>query len=125
MPKTLSAYTDIEASSEVMSASGYRLIQLLFEKFLQQINLAKTHLNNDAKLERNNCITKANDIITYLRSCLNFDESTNEFSTQLNLTYVNVQRCLINATLKNDVEYLELASMMITNVKSGWDQIKP
>lgn len=119
----LSAYTDIEASTEVMSASGHRLIQLLFEKFLQQVNLAKTHVNNNARTERNACITRANDIITYLRSCLNFTDSTQEFCNQLDSTYVVVQKCLLNATLKNDVEYLELASMMITNVKSGWDQI--
>lgn len=124
MVNSPSIYSDIELSTEVMSASKHRLIQLLFEKFLVHIQTAKKFMQENDILNRNNAISKANDIITYLRSCLNFDDAeTKKMSEQLDSTYVIVQKCLLNAMLKNDIEYLELASTMVNNVKSGWDEI--
>lgn len=119
-----SIYSDIGISTEVMSASSHRLIQLLFEKCMQQMQLAKEYIKNNERVNRNDSIAKANDIIIYLRSCLNIEnESTKQFSAQLDSTYLIIQKCLLNAMLKNDIEYLELATMMLTNIKSGWDQI--
>ena len=124
MTNSPSIYTDIELSTEIMSASDHRLIQLLFEKFLQHMQIAKMGIQNNERNSRNNAITKAYDIIVYLRSCLKFeDEEMKNFSEQLDSSYIMIQKCLLNATLKNDDEYLELASMMMTNIKSGWDEI--
>ena len=124
MANSLSVYADIDLSTDVMSASPHRLIQLLFGKFVQHTQLAKQAISSNNRANRNHHITKANDIIVYLRACLKYDdENIKKFSSQLDSSYALIQKCLINATLKDDGEYLELASQMMTTIKSGWDQI--
>ncbi|RDI39952.1 flagellar export chaperone FliS [Aquicella lusitana] len=117
-------YSEIEITTEVMSASRHRLIQMLFEKCLQQIQLAKAFVSSNEMDNRNNCIKKANEIILYLRACLNFQEkSAVDLANLLDSNYVFIEKCLLNAMLKNDEAYLDIALIVINNIKSGWDEI--
>lgn len=124
MTNSSALYTDIELSTEVMSASGHRLIQMLLEKCLQQINVAKSAIENKNIAKRNQAISRANDIVTYLAMCLNFqDEQTREIASLLATNYSIVEKCLLNAMLKNDIGYLDIGHTVIANIKEGWDQI--
>lgn len=125
MTNSPTLYTDIELSTEIMSASGHRLVQMLLEKTLQQIQTAKNGIEKRETEVRNQSISKANEIVTYLAMCLNFkDESAKELSNLLLTNYSIVEKCLLNAMLKNDVGYLDIATTVISNIKSGWDQIE-
>lgn len=124
MGNTPSAYSEIEVSTDIMTASNHRLIQLLFGKCLFHIRNAKTHLNNKDIANRNKSIAGANDIITYLRDCLKSDDAkTKKFSDQLHDSYALIQNYLLNAMITNNIEYLELTYSMIETIKSGWDEI--
>lgn len=117
-------YSDIELTTEVMDASKHRLIQLLYEKCLQQISFAKNAIVDKDIKRRHQTIAKAGDIVHYLRTCLNFkDDQTKELSSLLDINYVFVEKCLLKATLKNDIEPLDQAHLVLSTIKSGWDGI--
>lgn len=119
-----SLYEEVELTTEVMAASNHRLIQMLYEKSLQQLQITKTNIQNAQLEARNKNISRTYDIITYLRSCLNFkDENTKELSSMLDNNYIMIEKCLLNATLKNDIESINTALIILTNIKSGWDEI--
>ncbi len=122
---TTELYNDIEISTEVMTASGHRLIQMLLDKTLQQIQVAKKFVVENNLEQRNQALKKVSDIVSYLRSCLNFnDPLAKDLSTLLDAVYVFVETSVLNATLKNEVVYLDQAYQVIFAIKSGWDGIE-
>lgn len=124
MNSSLEIYNDIEASSEMMSASPHRLIQLLLEHCLQQINLAEQYIIKKDMNKRHHCISKAMNIITHLRECLTMQNDTMyEISKLLDTCYKYIGTNLVLATLYNDVEYLKLAYTSLLTIKLGWDSI--
>ena len=118
-----SAYKEVEMSTEIMSASPHRIIQMLFDRCLQQIHQAKHYVEKNDIINRNKCIVAACAIVSHLRDCLHFDDQTKQMAELLNKNYVLVEKSLLNAMLKNDADYLNMAAIIITNIKSGWDQI--
>ena len=124
MNSTSQLYSDIELTTEVMTASNHRLIQMLFDKCLQHIYLSRNHiLAQDYQSKRYN-ISKAADIVNYLRTCLNFeDKQAADLVTLLDSLYVFLEKSLLQATLKNETQYLDQAEKVLSIVKSGWDGI--
>lgn len=119
-------YSDIELETEVMTASNHRLIQMLIDKSLQHMKMAIAAMAEKDVPKKNKSISKAANIINYLRTCLNFnDERTVELATLLDSIYVFIEKSLLNATLRNDAHYVEQAEKVITILKSGWDGIAP
>lgn len=124
MPTSTNTYLDIELSTEVESASSHRLIQLLIDKCMQHLlNAKNATIANDLK-HKNYAITRANNIVGYLRACLNLEnDTTKELATQLDELYAFMENRLLYATLKNQSEYLEQAEIVLSNIKAGWDGI--
>ena len=119
-------YSDIELDTEVMGASPHRLVQMLIDKCLQRIQLAKTAIENKDIKQRHYAISKASETVDYLRLCLNFeDEKARELSQQLDNVYVILQTCLLHATLENNIAYLNTGIIVISNIKEAWDKIAP
>lgn len=117
-------YSDVELATEVMNASKHRLVQMLYERCLQQMTFAKNAIIDKDVKRKHKTIQKASDIIHYLRSTLNLkDETTKELAGLLDLNYTFIEKCLLKATLKNDFEPLDQAHMVLATIKSGWDGI--
>jgi flagellar protein FliS len=91
---------------------------------LQHIYLSRNHiLAQDYQSKRYN-ISKAADIVNYLRTCLNFeDKQAADLVTLLDSLYVFLEKSLLQATLKNETQYLDQAEKVLSIVKSGWDGI--
>lgn len=124
MNESVNSYADIEILTDVESASEHRLIQLLIDRCLQQINIAKSAIIEKNITLKHRSIKNAVDIINYLKNCLNHeDTSAKNLAKQLDELYDFLERCLINATLKNQTDYLEQAQGVLGNIKSGWDGI--
>lgn len=124
MNATTELYSDIELTTEVMTASSHRLIQMLIDKCLQQVRLAKTFITEKDIHKKHKAISKAADIINYLRTCLNFDdEKARDLSNLLDSIYIFIEKSLLEASLKNDVWYLDQSETVLTILKSGWDGI--
>lgn len=124
MKNATQAYRDVEVNSEVASASNHRLIQLLMEKCLEKMTEAENSITNNDVITRCKAISKVMDILGYLRACLSFkDEATTEMSNLLDSIYDFLERNMLMANMKNDVEYIQQCKRILKNVKSGWDSI--
>lgn len=118
------AYSEIGIESDVMSASSHRLIQLLLDKCLQHIEVSKTYIMANDISSKSQSISKALAITEYLRLCLNHtDEEVKKLSELLDSLYSYMQKNLVQANMKNDVQCLEEAKKVIREVKEGWDGI--
>lgn len=124
MNKTYESYEDIQLTSEVMESSSHRLIQLLINRCLQHIRIAKQSIiekNFDKKFQS---ISSAREIIEHLNSSLNFkDEKAQEIASLLQIVYNFIEKSLLQAAWKNDTEYLDEAEKVLSTIKSGWDGI--
>lgn len=122
--KAHQTYHEIDVSTDVMSASSHRLIQLLLEKCLQNMELAKSYMSANDIVKKCQSISKSMYIVNYLRACLNFKvESALELSERLESLYFFVEKRLLLANSQNKVEYLNEATEVLTTIKSGWDGI--
>jgi flagellar protein FliS len=121
MKNIYETYQDIGLSSEVTSASPAELIQLLFEKTIQQINIIKNSIEiNDLKMKYV-AINKLSDIISYLRDCLHGeDEKTLHVVTVLDSFYELIQSKLLVVSFKNDIDSLNQIHNMLSQVSSAW-----
>lgn len=119
------AYQEIGVTTDVMSATDYQLIQLLLDKSLQHVQIAKASVVNNNVPKKCYSIAKAMDIICYLRICLNKqDQSAQELAEMLDSLYSFSEKKLLEGNLKNDIGSLDQVINVITNIKSGWDGIK-
>ncbi|MDR3476565.1 MAG: flagellar export chaperone FliS [Gammaproteobacteria bacterium] len=117
-------YSNIELSTEIMSASGHRQIQLLIDKCLQHLQAAKIYIQEKQLTKKHEAIAKALDILIYMRSILNFkDQEAVALSTLLNTIYAASEKSVTLANLKNDVSYLDHVETALSQIKSGWDTI--
>jgi flagellar protein FliS len=118
------AYREIELSTEVMTASAHRLIQIMLERALQNIEFAKTYIQQKEINAKSQLIIKTLDIVEYLRLCLNHsDEKSKEMSKLLDSLYAFLQNNLRQANMTNDPEYLDKAKAVLVDIKAGWDGI--
>lgn len=124
MNTAFQTYNEIELSTDVMTASSHRLIQLLFNKCLQNMELAKIYIEKKDILKKCQSISKAMYIINYLRACLNFkDKTAYELSTLLDSIYKFIEKELLEANLRNDIDFLNRAINLLSTIKAGWDGI--
>jgi flagellar protein FliS len=117
-------YSNIELSTEIMSASSHRQIQLLIEKCLQHIHSAKIYIKENQLTKKHEVIAKALDILVYMRSILNVEEKNAiALSTLLGTIYASSEKNLMIANLKNDPSYLDHVEVVLSEIKAGWDAI--
>lgn len=120
----ISEYEDIELTTEVMTASNHKLIELLINKCLQEMNLAQMYIEANDNQKKLKSISKSMDIIGYLRMCLKFDDKkAHEMATLLDAIYDYLERTLLQANITNDTKFLDEAKKILSNIKEGWDGI--
>lgn len=125
MNTTYKMYDEIGLTTDVDNASNHKLIQLLFDKCLQNIEQAKHAMTAKDIIKKCYFISKAMYIINYLRSCLNLkDKNAMELSTLLRSIYIYIETQLLDANRYNLIEHLNEASKTLTTIKSGWDAIE-
>ena len=126
MNNAYQTYNEIEVSSEVLTASNHRMVQMLMEKCLQQIQLAKIAVANSDLQNKRKTIAKAGEIVSYLRDCLNFKEpEAQKLAELLDSLYDFMAKNFLQATLRNDISFLDQAHAVLSNIKEGWDGISP
>lgn len=117
-------YSDIELSTEISTASGHRLIQMLFDACLQQIRMGKVYIAEKNIQKKYASLSMAKDIVIYLRACLNFEDAeAKELCALLDSLYNFLEKNILQAALQNDVSFLDEAETVLSNIKSGWDGI--
>ena len=105
--------------SAVESASPDKLLGMLFEGAIRYIhNAGKAIEANEVKTAHDELI-KAEDIVLELMSTLNMDY---DISHNLIALYDYIYQQLVQANLKKEVEYLEIAESLLTELRDTFQQ---
>lgn len=118
-------YKEIELDTEIMQASPYRLVQMMFEKCIDGILISRQLIRENDIPKKCHMITKVIDIVCYLRETLDMEnEECHELSTHFKNVYDYVEHQLILANLKNEIQYLDNAYKHLQKIKTAWDKIE-
>ena len=118
-----SAYAKVGVESAVMSASPHQLIVMLFDGALAAIRTARIHLEGGNVAEKGKAISKALDIVNNGLLAALDAERGGEIAERLASLYDYVARLLLSANLHDDVESLNQAEALLTDVASAWREI--
>ena len=117
-----SAYQKIGTLSEVEDASPHRLIQLMMERILSSIGLARVQMDQGKLAEKGENISDAIGIINGLQASLNHS-ADQRMSDNFDALYTYMMRRLLEANLRNDSSILDEVTGLMRELKEGWDTI--
>ncbi len=116
------AYQQLDTQSQVEEASPHRLIQLMMERALAKIGLARSQLKDGKVQEKGNNITDAISIINGLQASLNH-KADRRMSENFDALYAYMMRRLLEANLQNDDGILDEVAGLLRELKEAWDAI--
>ncbi len=116
----LSAYKE----TRIKTASGGKLILMIYDEAIRQLNIAQEDLENDSyKLDNvSNSIIKAQDLITELIVSLDFDKG-GEIASSLFSLYMFFNQQLMDANFNKDIELLKKVRTYLTDLRSAWTEV--
>ena len=116
----LNAYRE----TKVKTASPGKLIIMLYDEAIKQINLAQDSLKAPRpKLDVvNNAIIRAQEMVTELMVSLDFERG-GEIAQTLFSLYMFFNRQLIEANLNKDVTPLQQVGGMLDELRLAWGQV--
>ena len=106
--------------NSVTTASPGELTMMLYNGCLKFIGKATTAIETNNISERNNNIQKAQNIIRELMVTLNMDM---EVSKNMIVLYEYVLDRLTHANIKNEVQALKDAEVLVTEFRDTWKQV--
>ncbi|HEY9279303.1 MAG TPA: flagellar export chaperone FliS [Eoetvoesiella sp.] len=119
-PHSAQAYAKIGLETQVLSASPEHLITLLFDGARTSVAKAKLYLQNKNIEGRGLAISKAIDIVdSGLKASIDM-EAGGELAQNLTATYELIIRNLLLANLNADMEKLNLAERLLTDLGDAW-----
>ena len=118
----INEYRNIKTRHDVESASPHRLIQLLMERILAKISMARGHMEMNDVSNKGRLIGDAINIIGGLQASLNH-KADKTLSGNFNTLYDYMTRRLLEANLKNDPDILTEVASLMSELKEAWDAI--
>ena len=115
-------YQRMNTKHEVESASPHRLIQMMMERVLAKIAIARGHMEREATSEKGRHIGDAISIISGLQASLNH-KADDKLSGNFDALYDYMTRRLLEANLKDDPDILKEVSGLMRELKEAWDAI--
>ncbi len=121
----VNAYQTVQIDAAVLGASPHELIAKLLSKAIDSIHEAKGYmLNNDIPNKSRNIKIAISIISDGLRGSLNMDAG-GEIAEKLDALYEYMLQRLMVGHAKNDPAALDEVNILLREIKSGWDAIKP
>lgn len=115
-------YQSLANQGRIDDATPHRLIQLMMERALSKIGLAKAHMKDGRVQDKGNNITDAISIINGLQASLNHS-ADNRMSENFDALYAYMMRRLLEANLKNETAILDEVTGLLGELKEAWDAI--
>ena len=115
-------YQQIDMQSNIEGASPHRLIQLMMERALAKIGVARGHMERQEVQSKGNCISDAIDIIEGLQASLNH-KADERMSENFDALYAYMMRRLLDANLHDDLATLDEVAGLLAELKEAWDAI--
>ncbi len=115
----LANYQATGAQTAMENASPHRLIDMLLERGLARIAIAKGHMQRKNVAGKGEHIGGAMAIITGLRTFLD-KEAGGRLAEDLESLYDYMGRRLVEANMQNDVAILDEVAGLLREVRSAW-----
>jgi flagellar protein FliS len=115
-------YQNIKTKYDVESASPHRLIQLMMERIIAKLSMARGYMQREEISTKGRLIGDAIDIISGLQASLNH-KADKTIAGNFDALYDYMKRRLLEANLRNDPEILMEVSGLISELKEAWDAI--
>jgi len=115
-------YQKIDTLSNIDGATPHRLIQLLMERALAKIGVARGHMERHEVQRKGNNISDAIDIIEGLQASLNH-KADERMSENFDALYSYMMRRLLEANLHDDLAILDEVAGLLSELKEAWDAI--
>ncbi len=119
----LQAYQRVNTQTSITDADPHKLIQLLYSGALERINMAKNRMQAQDYDGKAKLINKTIEIVGGLRSFLDLEKG-GELALRLEGLYDYMERTLLEASARNDLEKLDEVAGLLRSVKDGWDGIR-
>ncbi len=121
----IKAYAKVGVESDVLGASPHRLISLLFEGALSEIARAKKGILRNEIAAKGGAISRAISIIGEGLNASLDKKAGGELAQNLSSLYDYMALRLVTANLTNDLAILDEVARLLTELKTGWDGIRP
>ena len=122
--QALNTYSALELETGMSGASPKRLVVMLYDGALKAIFAARTSMVHNDTAAKGESISKAIAIIAQgLRPALDF-EAGGDIATNLRALYDYICTRLLYANLKNDLNSLDEAVRLLSELKSAWDALE-
>lgn len=118
----VSHYNQVNNHSGVTDADPHRLVQMLLEGVLGKLALVKGMMSRGELAKKGEVIGQAMAIVGGLRSSLDMSAG-GELAANLDGLYEYMERRLLTANIKNDVDMVIEVSNLLKEIKAGWDAI--
>lgn len=115
-------YQQIDTQSSIASATPHRLIQLMMERALAKMGVAKAHMERAEVCEKGDNIGDAISIISGLQASLNHKANA-RLSANFDELYSYMMRRLLEANLRDEPSILDEVSSLLQELKEAWDAI--
>lgn len=119
------AYAKVGIESAVLGAGPHRLISLLFEGALSEIARAKKAMARKEIAAKGEAISRAISIIGEGLNASLDKKAGGELAQNLSALYDYMALRLLAANLTNDIAILDEVARLLTELKAGWDGIRP
>lgn len=119
----LREYQEIKTGSEVEDATPHRLIQLMMERALAKLMLARAHMVDGNIAEKGELIGAAMDIISALQQCLNY-KADEKLAGNFDALYDYMLRRILLANLNDDPGIVSEVIDLLGEIKEAWDAIQ-
>jgi flagellar protein FliS len=115
-------YQQIDTESTIENASPHRLIQMMMERALTKIGLARAHMERKEVADKGSNISDAISIISGLQASLNHKADA-RMSENFDALYTYMMRRLLEANLRDDPNILGEVTSLLRELKEAWDAI--
>lgn len=119
----LNQYKQTNVAAGAAYADPHALIGMLLNGLQEKIAVAKGAMQRKQAAEKGEAISKAIAILDYLQSCLD-REKGGQLAETLDALYAYMGERLFQANFKNDPVLLEEVSVLIKEIKNGWEAIR-
>jgi len=115
-------YRQVSLRHAIENASPHRLVQLMMERVLAKIAIARGHLERNAVADKGLHIGDAISIINGLQVSLNHKADAT-LAGKFDALYDYMSRRLLEANLRNDDDILKEVASLMRQVKEAWDAV--
>ncbi len=119
----MSTFNRLDAYKEthIKTASGGKLILMIYNESVRQLNIALESIENNKLENASNSIIKTQDLITELIVSLDFEKG-GEIANSLFSLYMFFNKQLMEANINKDVDIIKNIKTYLVDLKSAWTQ---